>query len=159
MRQIPILSALCTLLLLCAACGSSSTSPAAPTIVNFQGAWTGTWVRQSCSETGGAVGVGCNNTPSSGALQLTVQQSASAAQGTLQVGGLQAAVNGSVSETGTLSLAGTGHQANVTINVSGWASTISGTSMNGTFTFVLIPDDPSGGSVTVRAALQGATRG
>ena len=67
-----------------ATCGSES--PTAPSnTVAFQGVWQGTWQRTSCTETGGAVGVACAQTPTSGALRLTLTQAGTAVQGSVEV--------------------------------------------------------------------------
>lgn len=136
-------------------CGSQPTSPTpTPTVVQFQGVWTGSWSRQQCSEAGGAVGVGCNTFPLSGGLRLTLTQSGASAQGTLELGSTQIPVTGVVDASGVLRLTGQGRQGGASFNVSAWQSTVSGSALSGTFVTAVIPDDTSLGTVTFTSALQ-----
>jgi hypothetical protein len=139
------------------ACGSES--PGAPTpTVSVQGVWSGTWNRQACSETGAAVGVGCNALPTSGGLRITLTQSTTAVQGALEIGIVQVSVSGTIATAGALTLAGSGRLQAATVNVSDWSTVAAGTVMTGAFSYIVVSDDASVGTVTVRAELRGVTK-
>ena len=97
----PVLFAL---ILLTVGCGGSPTAPS--NTVDFQGVWQGNWQRTSCSETGGAQGQACSQTPSSGSLRLTLTQTGTAVQGSVEVASFFISASGSVNNSGTLSLTG-----------------------------------------------------
>ena len=140
------------------ACGGSG-SPTAPSgTVDFQGVWQGTWQRTSCTETGGAQGVACNQTPTSGALRLTLTQTGTEVQGTVEVASFFIPCAGSVNTSGTLSLAGQAHLQNATEIVSNWSTTRSGNSMSGSFTLTIVADNPAFGSQIVQLTLQNVTK-
>lgn len=157
------------LVLFLVGCGSASNSVAptpiptpvpqpAPPPTPFQGVWIGQWTKVQCTETGGAIGVGCNATPTGGGLTLTLTQSGSTAQGTALVGSYQLNVSGPISSTGELDLSGQGKQSGSTINIGVWRTTISGNLMVGSFSFVLAPDNVSLGTVVVTAGLQSVVK-
>lgn len=164
------------LLILCACallagCGSSSPTtptpvptptpapqPAPPPATPFQGVWIGTWTKTGCSETGGAVGVGCNSIPASGGLTVTLTQSGSTAQGTVLVGVYQMATSGPISASNQLALSGQGKQGGVTTNLASWSTSIASNLMVGSFAYVVAPDDVRLGTVTVQATLQSVVK-
>src|SRR6188472_4824993 len=97
-------------LLTVAACGSDFGSPSTPSnTVDFQGVWQGNWQRTSCSESGAAQGQACSQTPSSGSLRLTLTQTGTAVQGSVEVASFFIQASGSVNNSGTLSLTGQAH--------------------------------------------------
>ena len=138
------------------ACGGGS--PTAPDATDFQGVWEGTWQRTSCSETGGAIGIACNQTPTSGALRLTLSQTGSQVQGNVEVASFIIQSSGSVSGNGTLTLTGSAHLENATETLSNWSTTRSGNSLNGGFTLTIVADNPAFGSQTLQLALQNVTK-
>ena len=151
--QLAILAAVMTL----AACGSGSpTSPS--NTVDFQGVWQGSWQRTSCTETGGAQGVACNQTPTSGALRLTLTQTGTAVQGTVEVASFLITATGSVNNSGALSLAGQAQIQSATETLSNWSTTRSGTSMSGSFTLTIVADNPAFGSQILQLTLQNVTK-
>jgi hypothetical protein len=151
--QLPILAAIMSV----AACGSGS--PTAPSsTVDFQGVWQGNWQRASCTETGGAQGVACNQTPTSGALRFTLTQSGTAVQGTVEVASFIIQATGPVNSSGALSLTGQAHLQSATETLSNWSTTRSGNSMSGGFTLTIVADNPAFGSQIVQLTLQNVTK-
>src|SRR4026209_516850 len=117
-----------------AACGGSGSPTGPSNTVDFQGIWQGTWQRTSCTETGGAQGVACNQTPTSGALRLTLTQTGTTVQGTVEVASFLLPATGSVNNNGAMSLTGQAHLQSATETLSNWSTTRSGASMSGGFT-------------------------
>jgi hypothetical protein len=150
--QLTILGALMTL----AACGGSPTAPS--NTVDLTGVWQGTWQRTSCTETGGAQGVACNQTPTSGALRLTLTQSGTAVQGSVEVASFLIPATGSVNSSGALTLTGSAHLQSGTETLSNWSTTRSGTSMSGGFTLTIAADNPAFGSQILQLTLQSVTK-
>lgn len=150
--QLTILAALMTL----AACGGSPTAPS--NTVDLTGVWQGTWQRTSCTETGGAQGVACNQAPTSGALRLTLTQNGTAVQGSVEVASFLIPATGSVSSGGSLSLTGSAHLQSATETLSNWSTTRSGTSMSGSFTLTILADNPAFGSQILQLMLQNVTK-
>ena len=144
-------------LLTISACGGGSpTSPS--NTVDFQGVWQGNWQRTSCTETGGAQGNACNQTPSSGALRLTLTQMGTEVQGSVEVASFLIPASGSVSNGGSLSLTGQAHLQSATETLSNWTTTRSGSTMNGSFTLTIVADNPAFGSQIVQLTLQSVTK-
>jgi hypothetical protein len=143
-----------------AACGGGS--PTAPSnTVDFQGVWQGTWQRTSCSETGGAQGVACSQTPTSGALRLTLTQTGTQVMGPVEFLSLLIASSGGVSNSGTLSLTGQTHvqgDAPGTFSLSNWATARNGNAMTGSFTLTFAADNPALGTETIQVSLQNVTK-
>lgn len=156
------LSALLTLLLALAAataCAGGGSSVAGPSsAANFQGVWQGNWQRTSCTETGGAQGVACNQTPSSGSLRITLTQNGAEVSGSVEVASFFIPATGSVNGSGTLSLSGQAHLQSAVETLSNWSTTRSGDAMNGGFTLTIVADNPAFGSQVVQFALQNVTR-
>ena len=140
-----------------AACGGSPTSPNDNT-VDFTGTWQGNWQRASCSETGGAIGVACNATPTSGVLRLTLTQTGTSVAGNVEVASFVIPGAGSVSANGTLNLTGSAHLQAATETLSNWSTTRSGNSMNGSFTLSIVADNQAFGTQTLVLTLQGVTK-
>ena len=86
------------LTLTAAACGGSPTSPETDS-PSFQGVWQGTWSKASCS------GVACDVVPSSGGFRLTLTQSGTQVQGSVELASFLIPASGSVQPDGTLSSA------------------------------------------------------
>jgi hypothetical protein len=143
--------------LIASACGGGSpTSPNGS--VEFTGVWQGSWQRTSCSETGGAVGNACSQTPTSGALRLTLTQTGSSVAGNVEVASFVIPASGSVSANGTLNLTGSAHLQNATETLSNWSTTRGGNSMNGSFTLTIVADNQAFGSQTLVLTLQSVTK-
>ena len=146
--------------LMAAACGGGSpTSPGGG--VEFTGVWQGSWQRTSCSETGGAVGNACSQTPASGVLRQTLTQTGSSVAGNVEFGTVVIPATGSVNAGGALSLTGQTHfpgQVPGTFSLSNWNTTRSGNTMNGGFTITFLADDPALGSQTLQITLQNVTK-
>ena len=147
------------LTLVTAACGGGGpTAPSSST--NFQGVWQGTWLKASCS------GTNCEAVPPSGALRLTLAQSATEVQGTVELVQFIIPASGAVNANGALSLSGQavssiiyeGRLERATVTLSNWSTTRSGTSMSGNFRLTIVPDNSALGSQIVELALQNVTR-
>ena len=149
----PVLFAL---ILLAVGCGGSPTAPS--NTVDFQGVWQGNWQRTSCSETGGAQGQACSQTPSSGSLRLTLTQTGTAVQGSVEVASFFIPASGSVNSSGTLALTGQAHLQSGTETLSNWSTTRGGSTMSGGFTLTIVADNPAFGSQTLQLTLQNVTR-
>ena len=141
-----------------AACGGSGSPTAPSNTVDFQGVWQGTWQRASCTETGGAQGVACSQTPTSGALRLTLTQTGTDVQGSVEVASFFIPATGAVNNSGALSLTGKAQIQSATETLSNWSTIRSGTSMNGGFTLTIVADNPAFGSETVQVTLQNVTK-
>ena len=141
------------LVLIASACGASNgTEPSAS--LAFQGQWAGQHVATSCTP---ATSFFCTALPATPApLTLTVTQTANSASGTLTLGSIVIPVSGAVTG-GTLNLSG----GPITVQNLGterlvsWSSTVSGSSMAGSFSWAI-----DGGPVTatVSSALQGVVK-
>ena len=116
------------------------------------------WQRTSCSETGGAVGLACDRTPTSGVLRLTLSQTGSQVQGSVEVASLIIQSSGSVNGNGTLTLAGSAHLDDATETLSNWSTTRAGTSMSGGFTLTIVADNAAFGSQIMQLALQNVSK-
>jgi len=164
MKRLILVLACC--LVGCGGSPSSSTAPSpvpqpapAPPPTPFQGAWSGIWVRAACSETGGAVGVGCRALPTTGGLNLTLSQSGASASGSVTVGAFQLQASGPISAAQELNLTGSGKQSGATINIIRWSSTLSApTVMTGSLVISIAFDDARVGTVTLTATLQGVVK-
>ena len=161
MRRLVLLRAvICAALL--AGCGSES--PTAPSSESgsasaLQEIWAGTWVRNGCSESGGAVGAACNATPTTGAFRLNLTQSGGSAQGTVEVGAFTVPLSGSVSNNGTVTLSGNSRlPQGATATVSDWSTRVNGNTMTGSFTLRIVPDDSAFGTQTLQVSLQNVTK-
>jgi hypothetical protein len=142
--------------LLCFACGGDGGPVSPGSGTGFQGQWDGTWQRTSCTDT--VQGIACSQpSGSSGGLRLTLSQSGTEVQGTLEFAIFIVPVTGTVNQ-GTLSLSGQRHQQTATGTITSWSTTRSGNTMIGSFTFSIVSDNPSEGSSTVTISLQNVTR-
>jgi hypothetical protein len=153
--QLTLLSAIVAV----TACGGSGSSVLGPsTAADFQGVWQGNWQRTSCTETGGAQGVACNQTPTSGSLRITLTQSGVEVSGSVEVASFFIPATGTVSSGGTLTLSGQAHLQSAVETLSNWSTTRSGNAMNGGFTLSIVADNPAFGSQVVQFALQNVTK-
>jgi hypothetical protein len=156
-RDLLIIGAL-ALTLAAAACGGGPTSPEEEGSGPFTGTWQGNWQRTSCTETGGAVGAACNQTPTSGVLRLTFTQNGSSVSGNVEVASFVIPGSGSVNGSGTLTFTGSAHLLDATETISNWSTTRSGSSMNGSFTLSIVADNPAFCCQTLVLTLQNVTR-
>jgi hypothetical protein len=155
LKSLLVHAAIVCLALLATACGGGS--PTAPSnTVDFQGVWQGNWQKASCTDT--VQGQACGATPQSGALRLTLTQTGTAVQGTVEVASFFIPASGSVSNSGALSLTGQAHLQSATETLSNWSTTRSGTAMNGGFTLTIVADNPAFGSQIVQLTLQNVTK-
>ena len=140
-----------------AACGGSPTAPS--NTVDFQGVWQGTWQRTSCTDT--VQGQACSATPQSGALRLTLTQTGTEVQGTVEILSLLIPSTGGVGSGGTLALTGQTHiggQSPGTFSLSNWSTTRSGNAITGSFTLTFVADNAAFGTETIQLSLQNVTR-
>lgn len=153
------------LMLAVSACGPSRTAPVVtpageqPAAGAVTSRWTGSWVRQDCSEKGGAVGMACKSIPERQQLELRLTQDGDRASGELQLGTLRTDVSGSISSGGTLKLTGRAAGDEQTLELREWQSTIRGQSMEGRFVLAIVPAKDELGVVTLSARLDGVTAG
>ncbi len=150
--------------LLVGACGPSRGTPvvtpgqpAGSAAVSLSGVWSGEWVRQDCRETGGAVGMACQNIPERQKLELRLTQDGERAEGALQLGTLRTEVSGSVASNGTLRLTGRAAGEEQTLELREWQSTVRGQAMEGRFVLAIVPAKSELGVVTLTARLDGVT--
>jgi hypothetical protein len=132
---------------------SAPTSQAA----DYEGTWTGIWVREKCSETGGAMGVACQRLPLRDELRLRLERRGARMEGTLEFTGLRADISGTAHPEGTLVLKGTTSAAAHSTTVTEWRSSLADANrelMTGSFTFSIAPDDEALGTVTVSATIE-----
>jgi hypothetical protein len=99
------------------------------------GTWQGCWRHLTCTPDPPGSFNRCNGIiiGDQSVLTLTVAQDRDGVQGTLNYSGVLMDVSGSIAVDGALSV--TGSRANSIESVSDWKSTISGSSMEGTFTY------------------------
>jgi hypothetical protein len=145
------------LALVVTACGGGPTAPSST--VDFQGIWQGNWQKASCTDT--VQNQACSATPQSGVIRLTLTQSGTSVQGTVEVDSLLIPASGSVSANGALSLAGSAHvQANApgTFTLSNWSTTRSSNSTTGGFTLTFVADNPAFGTQTLQLTLQNVVK-
>ena len=88
---------------------------------------------------------------------MTLSQSGTEVQGTLEFATFVVPVTGTVNG-GTLALSGQSHQQTATGRITSWSTTRSGNTMNGSFSFSIVADNPAFGSSTVAVALQNVTK-
>jgi hypothetical protein len=160
-RTVKVAVVLATLALAgCGGGGGGPTSPS-PSATDVQGVWEGTWVKSGCSETGGASGSACNATPQSGGFRVTLTQTDSAVQGSVEVGAFLVPATGSVSGN-NVTLTGQSHRTvdgqGVTGSLQNWTTARSGNGMSGSFTLRIVWDDPSFGTQTLQLTLQNVNK-
>lgn len=115
--------------------------PAAPT---FTGTWRGRATSTSCKDDGAAVGV-CKVVPGlSDALVMTLTQNGNAVSGNVDFGGYPLKASGTA-QGDRLQINGTGTVNGIDYEYRNWNTTMTGSTMTGSFTFLLYQKD--GGSV------------
>ena len=119
----------------------------------YEGVWAGRSSRTQCAEFGGAVGVACRSVPESQMLTLEMAQQGSLVRGVLTVGQVHADVVGSVGADGVLTLRGEHAAPTYTFSLRGWRSTAQGSDMQGTFSYVVDPQNHALGRVAVTASV------
>src|SRR5262245_9174945 len=133
-RPLLVQPVLFTLFLLTAACGGES--PTGPSgTVEFQGVWQGNWQRASCS------GTGCEVVPASGGLRITLTQTGTEVQGSVEWASFLIPASGTVNGSGVLTLNGQAHLQGGTETLSNWSTNRSGNSLSGSFTVTIVPDN------------------
>ena len=99
----------------------------------FNGTWRGTARSTSCTA-GGAGGTVCSQVPSiTDPIILVLQQTGTTVRGTLSLGGFVANVTGTANGNRLTGLTGRTTSQGLTIDYDRWDSTLSGSSMTGTF--------------------------
>lgn len=132
---------------------SGSSSPTAPTPPpNVLGAWSGTYLVSTCTETGSAIGTAvCANIRPGGSLSYTPTQTGSTLGGNVGIGSFIVPVSGSVGTDNVVTLAGTGEMSGFSITINSFRSTLgSPNQMTGTMTFTILVSAPLG-TATVQA--------
>lgn len=111
------------------------------TAPTFQGNWAGRYIVERCDGTGSVQDYFCS--ANRGAypvgtdlpITLSLTQNASAVTGSLSLGSVTGSVNGSVNANGTLILSGTATSGTSAAQLTSWATTVSGSTMSGNFTY------------------------
>jgi hypothetical protein len=138
------------------AISANATAPA------FAGTWSGRYVVQRCDGTGSNQDYFCS---SRGAfppgtdlpIQLSLSQTGSSVSGTISLGQVTGIVNGIVDGGGALTLQGSATGGQISLTLSSWSTTVSGTSMSGTFAYNAGLSGIPGVAVVV-SRLSGVTR-
>lgn len=126
--------------------------PAAPT---FTGTWRGMATSTSCKDDGAAAGV-CRVVPGlSGNLVMTLTQTGNAVSGNIDFGGYPLKASGSA-QGDRLQINGSGTFNGIDYEYRNWNTTMTGSSMTGSFTFLLYQKE--GGSVQYVLQLVNVTR-
>jgi len=126
--------------------------PAAPT---FTGTWQGIGTTTSCKDEGAAAGV-CRVVPGgSEKLVMMLTQTGNAVSGTVDYGGYPLKATGTA-QGDRLQINGTGFADGVDYEYRNWNTTMSGSTMGGTFTLLVYVK--SGGSVQYTVQLVNVTR-
>lgn len=135
----------------------TATSPA------FAGTWSGRYVVERCDGTGSAQDYFCSTAHgafppgTSLPLSMSLTQNGSSVSGTFSLGQVTGVATGTVNAGGTLVLQGTATSGQLTTALSGWSSTVSGSSMEGTFSYNASVSGIPGVAVIV-SRLSGVTR-
>ncbi len=165
-----LLSCLSVVMILWAACGCGSPSaPSRSSLPDFQGQFTGSYVVNSCTETGvffSGFCVGSSSNAGTFPLELSLVQNQTAISGTviLSRGGgspIRGPFQGTIQPSGHLTGGATLEPLMLfgTINrdITAWDTTITGNSLNGGFTLVHRSTTETG-TMTVNASLLQMTR-
>jgi len=132
------------------------------TAPTFQGTWAGRYVVERCDGTGSVQDYFCSargffppgtDLP----LSLSLTQNGTAVSGSFSLGQVTGSATGTVNAGGTLVLQGTASSGQLTTTLSGWTSTVSGSSMSGTFSYNASVSGIPGVAVIV-SRLSGVTR-
>lgn len=136
---------------------SAPTPPPVPVIQNAQGRWTGDYSITGCTSTSQA-SIICTEFNAGRVLPMvvTLTQSGTTINGTLELGSFVVTVSGFASSSG-VTLNGTGALVSggtaFQVAVNGWQSSVAGTNMSGTWTTTL-----SASGLTGTATLSNAIR-
>jgi hypothetical protein len=122
--------------------GTNTLPISATSAVSFGGTWRGGHTITACNGTGSMQDLACS--ANRGAYPVgtvitfgaVLQQSGNSVTGTVDLGGLIGSVSGSVTN-GVLSLRGTATGSGFTAVITGWSTTVQGSSMAGTLTYDL----------------------
>lgn len=136
--------------------GSSSTTPTSPSVPDYQGQWNGDFTVSSCTGTGIFAGppAFCNAFPSGTALamRLTLSVVGTQVSGTGTFGSVSIPVGGVIGNDGRLLLSGSGgvvvQNLSVTLTLTNWSTTASGTSMTGSWSASWTTTQGSGSATT-----------
>ena len=136
-----------------------SANASAPT---FQGTWAGRYIVERCDGTGSVQDYFCSARGSYPPgtdlpISMSLTQNGTSVSGTLSLGAVTGVVTGTVTGAGDMVLQGTVRGGQTSGTLSGWSTTVSGSTMSGNFSydaaFTGIP-----GVAVVRARLSGVTR-
>ncbi|MGE0816161.1 MAG: choice-of-anchor D domain-containing protein [Vicinamibacterales bacterium] len=127
-----------------------------------QGNWSGRYVVERCDGTGSVQDYFCSARGvfppgTSLPISLSLTQNGSSVSGTFSLGQVTGVANGTVNAGGTLVLQGTATSGTLTAQLSSWNTTVSGSSMTGTFTYNASIGGIPGVAVVV-SRLSGVTR-
>ena len=138
-------SVVCAIALVLAFIGAcKGKSPTGASGANYAGTWNGTYHIDTCTATF-LIDSWCPSALGSTApLQLSLTQSGSSVTGTIAFQNVTGSVSGTVGANGVLSLSGTASTADGHFTLTAWSTTVSGTSMSGTFTFQTFLNDRTG---------------
>ncbi|MGD9902594.1 MAG: choice-of-anchor D domain-containing protein [Vicinamibacterales bacterium] len=127
------------------------------------GTWSGQYRVGTCNGTGSNQDYFCSSNrgafPPGSVLPiaLSLTQSGSSVSGTISFGQVTGVVTGSINAAGNLVLQGTATGGQVSVSLSSWLTTVSGTSMTGAFTYNAGLNGVPGVAV-VTSTLSGVTR-
>ncbi|MEZ5288349.1 MAG: choice-of-anchor D domain-containing protein [Vicinamibacterales bacterium] len=144
--------------------GGSNTVPisAMATAPPLDGVWSGRYIVDRCDGTGSVQDYFCSARGvfppgTSLPIALSLTQNGSSVTGTFSLGQVTGVANGTVNAGGTLVLQGTATSGTLTAQLSSWSTTVSGSSMTGTFTYNASIGGIPGVAVVV-SRLSGVTR-
>ena len=92
--------------------------------------------------------------PAHQVLRLRLSQIGTAAEGVLELGGVEVDVSGAIGPNGMLTLTGGRTDDTHTVTITGWRSTTDGPVMTGNFGYTIAPGDEALGTVVVTAVLE-----
>lgn len=129
----------------------------------FAGSWSGRYVVERCDGTGSNQDYFCSAQRgvfppgTSLPISLSLTQNGTSVTGSISLGQVTGPVNGSVNAGGTLVLQGTASSGTLSLTLSSWSTTVSGTAMNGNFAYNAGLSGIPGVAVVV-SRLSGVTR-
>ena len=129
----------------------------------FQGTWSGRYIVERCDGTGSLQDLLCSSNrglfpPGTDLpISMSLNQNGSNISGSFSIGQVSGAATGTVNANGTLVLQGTANSGTLSISLSSWATTASGNSMTGNFSYnATIAGVPGVGVIVAR--LSGVTK-
>lgn len=128
----------------------------------FQGNWSGRYVVERCDGTGSVQDYFCSSRGfyppgTSLPISLSLTQNGNAVSGTLSLGSVTGVVNGTITAGGTMVLQGTATSGQSSAQLSSWSTTVTASSMDGSFTYNAGVTGIPGVAVVV-SRLSGVTR-